>query len=257
MASAPARPDAPLRTAAVIAVGSELLSPHKTDTDSLFIADRLGGVGIRLAQKLVVGDDPAGLDGALQYAMRIADLVILTGGLGPTADDVTRDVVAESLGLPLDASTGLIDAMRARFAARGLEMPAINRRQAEVPRGATVLPNRAGTAPGLWIPEAPARILLLPGPPRELQPMFDQFVVHHLAPMTGGRRLYRRVIRTTGQTESHVTRLPSRYTGRGRSAPARPRQRCSPRSDRSICTCRSWLTIPPVPSGSSTRRWQS
>ena len=204
MASAPARPDAPLRTAAVIAVGSELLSPHKTDTNSLFIADRLGGVGIRLAQKLVVGDDPAGLDVALQYAMRIADLVILTGGLGPTADAVTRDVVAESLGLPLDASPELIDAMRARFAARGLEMPAINRRQAEVPRGATVLPNRAGTAPGLWIPEAPARILLLPGPPRELQPMFDQFVVHDLAPMAGGRRLYRRVIRTTGQTESHV-----------------------------------------------------
>lgn len=204
MANAPAGPDAPPRRAAVIAVGSELLSPYKTDTNSLFIADRLGGVGIRLVQKLVVGDEPAVLESAFRYAMGIADLVVLTGGLGPTADDVTRDVVADSLGLPLDESPELIDSMRARFAARGLEMPAINRRQAEVPAGATVLPNRAGTAPGLWIPEGAARILLLPGPPRELQPMFDQFVVHYLAPIAGGRRLYRRMLRTTGRTESRV-----------------------------------------------------
>ena len=193
-----------MQTAAVIAVGSELLTPHKIDTNSLFIADRLGTVGIRLLQKLVVGDDPEGLTGALRYATRFADLVVVTGGLGPTADDVTRDAVAAHFGLPLEESVDVIDAMRAKFAARGLEMPAINRRQAQVPRGATLLPNAAGTAPGLWITEASARVLLLPGPPRELEPMLQRFIAHYLAPEAGGRRLYRRMIRTAGRTESHL-----------------------------------------------------
>ncbi len=193
-----------MQTAAVIAVGSELLTPHKSDTNSLFISDRLGTVGIRLLQKLVVGDEPAGLTEALRYATSLADLVVVTGGLGPTVDDVTRDVVAAHFGLPLDESVALIDAMLERFAARGLEMPEINRRQAQVPRGATVLPNAAGTAPGLWIDKAPSRVLLLPGPPRELKPMFERFVAHHLAPQAGVRRLYRRMIRTAGRTESHL-----------------------------------------------------
>ncbi len=192
------------RTAAVIAVGSELLTPHKTDTNSLFIADGLGTVGIRLLQKLVVGDDPAGLTEALRYATRLADLVVVTGGLGPTQDDVTRDAVAAYFGLPLEESAEVVDVMRARFAGRGLKMPAINRRQAQVPRGAAVLPNAHGTAPGLWIAEAPARVLLLPGPPRELRPMFERFVTSHLALEAGGRRLYRRMIRTAGRTESHL-----------------------------------------------------
>lgn len=193
-----------IRTAAVVAVGSELLTPYKTDTNSLFIADGLGAIGIRLLQKLVVGDEPEGLTQALQYATRLADLVVVTGGLGPTADDVTRETVAAHFSLPLEESADVIEVMRARFAARGLEMPAINRRQAQVPRGATALPNAHGTAPGLWIAEAAARVLLLPGPPRELRPMFQQFIAHHLAPEAGGRRLYRRMIRTAGRTESHL-----------------------------------------------------
>lgn len=193
-----------IRTAAVVAVGSELLTPHKTDTNSLFIADGLGAIGIRLLQKLVVGDEPEGLTQALQYATRLADLVVVTGGLGPTADDVTRETVAAHFSLPLEESADVIEVMRARFAARGLEMPAINRRQAQVPRGATALPNAHGTAPGLWIAEAAGGVLLLPGPPRELRPMFQQFIAHHLAPEAGGRRLYRRMIRTAGRTESHL-----------------------------------------------------
>lgn len=193
-----------MRTAAVVAVGSELLTPHKTDTNSLFIADGLGAIGIRLLQKLVVGDEPEGLTQALQYATRLADLVVVTGGLGPTVDDVTRETVAAHFRLPLEESADVIEVMRARFAARGLEMPAINRRQAQVPRGATVLPNAQGTAPGLWIAGAAGRVLLLPGPPRELRPMFQQFIAHHLAPEAGSRRLYRRMIRTAGRTESHL-----------------------------------------------------
>ena len=194
-------------TAAVIAVGSELLTPHKTDTNSLFIADGLATIGVRLLQKMVVGDEPEGLTEALRYATRLADLVVVTGGLGPTADDLTRETVADHFGLPLEESAEVVETMRARFAARGLEMPAINRRQAQVPRGATVLPNARGTAPGLWIAGAMGRVLLLPGPPRELRPMFEQFVAHHLAPEAGGRRLYRRMIRTAGQTESHLDTL--------------------------------------------------
>ena len=196
-----------LSTAVVVAVGSELLTPHKIDTNSLFITDRLNGVGIGVLQKLVVGDDPPGLAGALRHALRAADLVIVTGGLGPTADDVTRDVVAELLGAPLEESPAIVEAIRARFTARGLEMPEINRRQAAVPRGAEILANPRGTAPGLWLTAGEARLALLPGPPRELRPMFDRLADERLAPVADGRRVQRRTIRTTGRTESHVDEL--------------------------------------------------
>jgi len=196
-----------LSTAVVVAVGSELLTPHKTDTNSLFITDRLNAVGIGVLQKLVVGDDPPGLSGALRYALSLADVVIVTGGLGPTADDVTRDVVAELLGVPLEESPAIVEAIRARFTARGLEMPEINRRQAAVPRGAEILANPGGTAPGLWLTAGEARLALLPGPPRELRPMFDRLVEERLAPVADGRRVQRRIIRTTGRTESHVDEL--------------------------------------------------
>ena len=194
-------------SAVIVAVGSELLTPHKTDTNSLFITDRLNGVGIDVVQKLVAGDEPRGLADALRYAMTAADVVIVTGGLGPTADDVTRDVVADLLGVPLDESAGIVTRIRARFEARRLEMPEINRRQAAVPRGAEVLPNPAGTAPGLWLTAGGCRLVLLPGPPRELRPMFERLVADRLASATGGRRVQRRAIRTTGRTESHIDEL--------------------------------------------------
>ena len=193
--------------AVIVAVGSELLTPHKTDTNSLFITDRLNGVGIDVVRKLVAGDEPRGLASALRYATTEADIVIVTGGLGPTADDVTRDVVADLLGVPLEESADIVAAIRARFEARGLEMPEINRRQAAVPRGAEVLPNPAGTAPGLWLTAGGCRLILLPGPPRELRPMFDRLVADRLVSTTGGRRVQRRAIRTTGRTESHIDEL--------------------------------------------------
>ena len=194
-------------TAVVVAVGSELLTPHKTDTNSLFITERLNNVGINVLQKLVVGDDPPGLARALHYGLSTADLVIATGGLGPTADDVTRDVAAELLGAPLEESPAIVEAIRARFTARGLEMPEINRRQAAVPRGAEILANPRGTAPGLWLAAGDARLALLPGPPRELRPMVERLVEDRLAPVADGRRVQRRIIRTTGRTESHVDEL--------------------------------------------------
>ena len=194
-------------TAVVVAIGSELLTPHRTDTNSLFITERLNGVGVRVLQKLVVGDDPSALAAALRYALGMADVVVVTGGLGPTADDVTREAAAELLGAPLEESPALVEAIRARFTARGLEMPEINRRQAAVPRGAEVLENPRGTAPGLWLAAGDARLALLPGPPRELRPMFERLVAERLAPAAGGRRVQRRTIRTTGRTESHVDEL--------------------------------------------------
>jgi nicotinamide-nucleotide amidase len=190
--------------AEIIAVGTELLSPSRQDTNSLFITERLNGIGIEVGAKCIVGDDPATLSTVFVQALERADLVILTGGLGPTDDDVTRDVVAGALRLPLEEDVGVVERIRQRFAARGWRMPEINRRQAMVPRGAVMLDNANGTAPGLWIEQGPKAIALLPGPPREMMPMMDVLARDRLAPRAGGARLFRRILRITGRSESHV-----------------------------------------------------
>ena len=156
--------------AEIIAVGSELLTPARTDTNSLFITERLNEIGIEVSSKAVVGDDRVSLPAILTQALARADLVITTGGLGPTDDDVTRDVAAAVLHLSFDTDERIVQRIRARFEARGLRMPDINLRQAQVPRGAVVLDNPNGTAPGLWIEHGERILLLLPGPPREFVP---------------------------------------------------------------------------------------
>lgn len=193
--------------AEVIAVGSELLTAHRIDTNSLFLTGRLNELGIDVRTKSVVGDDRAVMAEVFRSALARADVVITTGGLGPTADDITRDVVAEVLGLELEANTAILDAIRARFDRRGIRMPDINRRQAMVPRGATVMPNPNGTAPGLFIEVGDRVVVLLPGPPRELQPMFNSHASDRLAERTGGRRLIRRVIKIHGRSESQVEEI--------------------------------------------------
>lgn len=193
-----------LSRAAIVAVGSELLTPNKVDTNSLFLTEQLNAAGIAVRRKLVVGDDPGDLAEALRHAMRCGELVVVTGGLGPTDDDLTRETVAQLLGLSLTEDETILKSIRARFAARRLEMPAINRRQAQVPAGALVLANPRGTAPGLWIERHGTVVVLLPGPPRELRPMFRRLVAESLADRADGHRIYRRVIRITGRTESHV-----------------------------------------------------
>ncbi len=142
---------ATLRTAEILAVGSELLTPHRIDTNSLYLTGQLNDLGIDVRSKSVVGDEAAELAGHVRDALARADLVITTGGLGPTADDLTREVVADVLGLPLVEDAALLDAIRRRFERRGMRMPDGNRRQAAVPAGARALPNPNGTAPGLWI----------------------------------------------------------------------------------------------------------
>src|SRR6186713_3370004 len=159
------------RTAEIIAVGSELLGSTRTDTNSLYLSGRLAELGIDLRIKSVVGDERGDLATLLRQALVRADVVVLTGGLGPTDDDLTRDVVAEVLGLPMTVDESIVTAIRARFEKRGLVMPEVNRRQAQVPRGALVLDNPNGTAPGLFIEDTGKFVVLLPGPPRELQPM--------------------------------------------------------------------------------------
>src|SRR6476619_961912 len=167
-----------MRSAEVIAVGSELLGWTRTDTNSLFLSERLASLGIDLRIKSAVGDERGDLATVLRQALERTDLVVLTGGLGPTVDDLTRDVVSEVLGLPMSEDPAIVEKIRRRFERRGLTMPEVNRRQAHVPRGAIVLDNPNGTSPGLFIDHAwrdgtRRIVILLPGPPRELQPMFD------------------------------------------------------------------------------------
>ena len=196
----------PLTRAAIIAVGSELLTPLRLDTNSLFVTEQLNTLGIDVVLKAVAGDDRVELAQMFRMALARVDLVVLTGGLGPTDDDVTREVVAGALGRALTEDAGITGRMRARFAARGYtgSMPEINRRQAMVPAGARVIENERGSAPGLWLEEADAAVVLLPGPPRELRPMLLALVAGPLRARAAGAPLIRRVIKIAGVIESQT-----------------------------------------------------
>lgn len=190
--------------AEIIAVGSEMLTPDRVDTNSLFITLRLNEIGVSVIAKTVAGDDRDVVAGQLRLALTRAELVVFTGGLGPTSDDVTREAVAEALGLSLHEDPATIERLEQRFARRGVRMPAINRRQAQVPDGAEVIANDKGTAPGLLLERDGRAIVLLPGPPREMQPMFERLVRGRLAGFGGGAVLFRRVLKTTGRPESQI-----------------------------------------------------
>ena len=190
--------------AEIIAVGSELLSAVRSDTNSVFLASRLNELGIDVRTKTIVGDCPNELSEVLRHSLLRNDFLVICGGLGPTDDDVTREVVAEVLGLPLKVDEAIVDRIRKRFKSRGLRMPDINRRQAMVPEGAVVLENTNGTAQGLWIDEGRKTLILLPGPPRELNPMFENLAEVKLRSRTGSQRFFRRVLKITGSTESYV-----------------------------------------------------
>jgi nicotinamide-nucleotide amidase len=193
-----------LRRAAILAVGSELLTPSRLDTNSLFITEQLNLLGIEVASKSQVGDNRDDLAAAMRFALTRADLVVCCGGLGPTDDDLTREVVAGVLDRPLAEDERITASIKARFESRRMEMPAINRRQAMVPAGARVIDNTNGTAPGLWLEHGAQVVLLLPGPPRELKPMLLSVKDELLAPRSSGLVLIRRVIKITGRTESHT-----------------------------------------------------
>ena len=200
--------------ACILAIGSEMLTPFRVDTNSLFITERLNTIGYDVRLKAVVADDVGELARAIESALGWADLTVITGGLGPTEDDVTRDAAARALGIGLDVDESIVDRLRERFARRGMVMPDINRRQAMVPRGASVLANPNGTAPGLWLEKGSAALALLPGPPREMKPMLEALIAERLAPNAHGRGLFRRVLKITGRAESEVDAQAAPVYGR-------------------------------------------
>jgi nicotinamide-nucleotide amidase len=193
--------------AEIIAVGSEMLTSQRIDTNSLYLADQLNALGVEVRRKLIVGDDRTLLTAAVRQALEYAGIVILTGGLGPTEDDVTRESVAAALGRPLAFHPEISDAIEERFRRRQRKMAEINKRQAYAIEGAQILPNTNGTAPGQWIEHEGRVVILLPGPPGELKPMFAGECLPRLI-----ERLPRQVIRTrfyrvTGLTESDLDAL--------------------------------------------------
>ena len=191
-------------SAEIIAIGSELLAPDRSDTNSLWLTEKLNGLGIEVKLKTVVGDDDARLEEAIKDALRRSKVVITTGGLGPTEDDITRKVAARALGKRLLLNEQVLQEIRERFQSFGLTMPERNSRQAMVIEDAVVLPNPNGTAPGLYIEHQGTAIVLLPGPPREMQPMFEDHVRQRLSGRAGQMCVLRRVLKVAGMGESAV-----------------------------------------------------
>jgi nicotinamide-nucleotide amidase len=190
--------------AEIIAVGSELLTPDATDTNSLYLTHGLNEAGFRVILKTIVGDDENDIAGVLQAALQRSDLIIFSGGLGPTEDDLTRVAVAKALNRLLCPDPGILEILRQRFAARGFVMAKNNERQAEVISGATILDNPLGTAPGMWIEENGRHIILLPGPPRELKSIFEESALPRIRELGGKSRLLHRFFHVTGLTESEL-----------------------------------------------------
>ncbi len=190
--------------AEIIAVGSELLTPDRVDTNSLFLTRELNRLGIRVIHKAVVGDAPEEMRSSFRHALDRADVVVSSGGLGPTDDDRTRETVAELLGRKLRRDDALLRHIQERFRRSGRVMAEINVRQAMVPEGATILPNPRGTAPGLWLEASGHILILLPGVPSELRAMFDAEVKPRLARLGTSERLFSRDLRVTGLAESEV-----------------------------------------------------
>ncbi len=200
-------------SAEIIAIGSELLTPQFKDTNSLYLTDQLNAVGIPVVMKTIVGDDENYLEDAVRHSLARTSILITIGGLGPTEDDVTRKVVGRVLQRQLVLDDEILARLQRRFKARGVEMPANNARQALVLTGSDILENNNGTAPGLWIAAEKNHVILLPGPPSELKPMFEASCMPRLHDLSGGVALARCVFRTAGLPESTLdARIAPIYT---------------------------------------------
>jgi nicotinamide-nucleotide amidase len=193
--------------AEIIAVGSEMLTSQRIDTNSLYVTDLLNSLGVEVKRKVILGDDRALLTSGVNDALERVKILILSGGLGPTEDDLTRDAVAQAMGRRLLFRQDLCDAMEARFARRGRVMAEINKRQAYVIEGAEVLPNPNGTAVGQWIDHDGRVVLLLPGPPGELKPMMSNECMPRLERMLPSQVIRTRFYRISGLTESDLDQL--------------------------------------------------
>jgi nicotinamide-nucleotide amidase len=191
-------------TAEIIAIGSELLAADRSDTNSLWLTEKLNNIGIEVKLKTIVGDDDARLEEAIKDATRRSKVVITTGGLGPTEDDITRKVAARALGRRLLLDETILAELRERFLSFGHVMPERNSRQAMVIEKAEVLDNPNGSAPGMFLEHDGVAIVLLPGPPREMRPMFENHVQPRLVGRAGSIKVVRRMLRVAGLGESAV-----------------------------------------------------
>src|SRR5229473_1033413 len=190
--------------AEIIAVGSELLTAQRLDTNSLYLTDQLNALGVEVVTKCVIGDDRDRLAAAVRRAAGNSGIVIITGGLGPTEDDVTRDAVALALDRPLRFHQEIGDHLEQRFRQMGRKMAEVNKRQAFIIEGAEILPNDRGTAPGQWIDQAGASIILLPGPPHELKAMFTRQCLPRLERRVPKQAIRTLVMRVAGMAESDL-----------------------------------------------------
>ncbi|HEY1660068.1 MAG TPA: competence/damage-inducible protein A [Candidatus Sulfotelmatobacter sp.] len=194
--------------AEIIAVGSELLTPFRMDTNSLYLTEQLNLLGVDVIFKSVVGDDLAQLIATAQHSLFRSDIVIVTGGLGPTEDDLTREAIAHALGVLLRRDQDVVARIEQRFAARGWKMSANNLKQADILEGATVLPNANGTAPGQWIcgrfDGRQQIVILLPGPPHELKALFEAECRERLRVNVPAAFIATRVLKVAMLGESHV-----------------------------------------------------
>src|SRR5438477_2110234 len=190
--------------ASIIAVGSEMLGPTRVDTNSLKITALLELFGIPLVRKSIVSDALDELADEIDFSLKHSDLLITSGGLGPTEDDLTREALAKALALEFDVDQTIIDKLEQRFAARGWKMPDVNKKQANVFRGQTTLQNDRGTAPGFHLEAGGKHIWVFPGVPSELEWMLETYFESWLEQVSGGRTRHRRVLKVAGLGESAV-----------------------------------------------------
>jgi nicotinamide-nucleotide amidase len=194
--------------AEIIAVGSELLTPYRTDTNSLYLTEQLNLLGVDVIFKSIVGDNLKALVAAVQHGLFRSDILIFSGGLGPTEDDLTREAVAEALGAKLQRDPEIVKVLEQRFASRGWKMTPNNAKQGDVIEGATVLPNSNGTAPGQWLSgEFDGRehiIVLLPGPPHEMKALFEGQVRERLRDKVPTAHIFTRTLKVAMLGESAV-----------------------------------------------------
>ena len=194
--------------AELLAVGSELLGPLRAETNTLWLTERLLDAGVEVTARTTLADDLALIESAFRGALARADVVIATGGLGPTADDLTREGAAAATGRALQRDAALLETLRARFARFQRPMAPTNAQQADLIDGARPLPNARGTAPGQLLEHDGRLVVLLPGPPGEMKPMFDEQVLPRLREHAGaGRIVRRRVLKIAAMGESDVDQL--------------------------------------------------
>ncbi|MBX9656097.1 competence/damage-inducible protein A [bacterium] len=203
--------------AEIISVGSELTSGVSLDTNGQWLSARLAEVGIEVAFHTTVADDMEANVGVFDIATKRADLVLVTGGLGPTLDDLTREALAKVAGVDLVFDQPSFDRLQQIFQYLKRPMPERNRVQAYFPSGSTVVPNENGTAPGIWLEVGQSLVVCMPGVPREMKPMFTNWVLPRLLQRFGaGKVIVHRTLRCFGAGESHVEQMLGEFTKRGR-----------------------------------------